>query len=134
MDIGELIKIKRKERGLTQEELGKMIGVKKSAVYKYEKGIIKNLKRSVLENLSNILEIDPAVLILGADDGISERIKVNRNAGDIYFMQGPVDGEVLDAEIAMYELAKYLKEHRNLFTKNDVEAMICFAQTLINRK
>ncbi len=33
---GERIKKLRKEKGLTQEQLGKLLGVKKSAIAKYE--------------------------------------------------------------------------------------------------
>ena len=36
--IGEMIKAARKERKLTQEELGKLIGVQKAQISKLEKG------------------------------------------------------------------------------------------------
>ena len=36
--IGEMIKATRKERNLTQEELGKLIGVQKAQISKLEKG------------------------------------------------------------------------------------------------
>jgi len=36
--IGEMIKKARKERNLTQEELGKLIGVQKAQISKLEKG------------------------------------------------------------------------------------------------
>lgn len=37
-DFSERIKELRKERGLSQESVGSLIGVKKYAVYSYEKG------------------------------------------------------------------------------------------------
>lgn len=40
MDIGEKIRARRLELGMTAEELGSKIGVQKSAVIKYEKGHI----------------------------------------------------------------------------------------------
>ena len=39
MNMGERIKQLRIANGLTQEDLGKYIGVQKSAIRKYEKGI-----------------------------------------------------------------------------------------------
>ena len=42
---GERIKKLRKEKGLTQEQLGKLLGVKKSAIAKYENNRVENLKR-----------------------------------------------------------------------------------------
>ena len=36
--IGEMIKVARKERNLTQEELGKLVGVQKAQISKLENG------------------------------------------------------------------------------------------------
>ena len=36
--VGEMIKTARKERNLTQEELGKLVGVQKAQISKLEKG------------------------------------------------------------------------------------------------
>ena len=63
MTIGEKIKKARLEKGYTQEELGNLIGVQKSAVAKYEKGKIVNIKRSVLAKISKVLEIPPVELV-----------------------------------------------------------------------
>ena len=41
MNMGERIKQLRQANGLTQEELGKYIGVKKAAIMKYEKEMSK---------------------------------------------------------------------------------------------
>lgn len=63
MDIGQKIRNARLSKGYTQEELGKLIGVQKSAVAKYEKGRIVNIKRSVLAKISNVLDIPPVELV-----------------------------------------------------------------------
>ena len=42
---GERIKKLRKEKGLTQQQLGEMLGVQKSAIAKYENGRVPNLKK-----------------------------------------------------------------------------------------
>lgn len=39
MDFSERIKELRMENGMTQEEVGKIIGVKRYSVYSYEKGL-----------------------------------------------------------------------------------------------
>lgn len=59
MKIGEKIKKLRKERGMTQEELGNLLGVKKSAVQKYENGVIQNLKLDTIRKLCAIFSIYP---------------------------------------------------------------------------
>lgn len=66
MNIGEKIKAARLAKGLTQEELGTMLGVQKSAIAKYESGRVVNIKRTTLKKISDILNIRPAELIFEA--------------------------------------------------------------------
>ncbi len=61
--VGDYIKSLRKSKGLTQEELGNMIGVKKAAVQKWESGMVQNLKRNTFKQLSDIFEVSPASFI-----------------------------------------------------------------------
>lgn len=63
MDIGSKIKAARISKGMTQEELGKHLGVQKSAIAKYENGRVVNIKRSTLKKIADILEIRPSELI-----------------------------------------------------------------------
>lgn len=63
MNIGDKIRNARLAKGYTQEELGNLIGVQKSAVAKYEKGRVVNIKRSVLAKISQVLEIPPVELV-----------------------------------------------------------------------
>ncbi len=63
MDIGAKIKAARIAKGLTQEELGKLLGVQKSAIAKYENGRVVNIKRSTLKKISDVLGVRPSELI-----------------------------------------------------------------------
>lgn len=63
MDIGEKIKTARLAKGMTQQELGELLGVQKSAIAKYENGRVVNIKRSTLKKISDILDIRPSELI-----------------------------------------------------------------------
>lgn len=63
MKTGTLIKELRKSKGMTQEELGELLGVKKAAVQKYEKGEIVNLKLATIKKLCEIFQIPPGKLI-----------------------------------------------------------------------
>ena len=63
MDIGRKIKKARLERGLTQQELGNIIGVQKSAIAKYESGRVVNIKRSTLQKITKALNIRPSELL-----------------------------------------------------------------------
>lgn len=63
LEIGQKIRKARLERGLTQQELGKIVGVQKSAIAKYENGRVVNIKRSTLQKIASALEIRPSELI-----------------------------------------------------------------------
>lgn len=63
METGDVIKKLRTEKGLTQEELGKILGVQKSAVAKYEKGRVENLKRSTIKKMADYFEVSPLVFL-----------------------------------------------------------------------
>ena len=81
MEIGLKIKTARQAKGMTQEELGEILGVQKSAVAKYENGRIVNIKRSTLKKISDVLDIPPFELVFNEekptkDDELSENIKL----------------------------------------------------------
>ncbi len=63
MEIGQKIKKARLERGMTQQELGDIVGVQKSAIAKYECGRVVNIKRSTLQKIAKALNIRPSELI-----------------------------------------------------------------------
>jgi len=63
MIMGERIRQLRLEKQLTQEELGKLVGVQRSAVQKWEKGHTQNLKRNVIERLSSFFGVSPSYLM-----------------------------------------------------------------------
>lgn len=57
MTVGEKIRERRLALGMTMEDLGKSMNVGRSAINKYEKGIVDDLKSSQLIKLSKILGI-----------------------------------------------------------------------------
>lgn len=63
MLMGQKIKEARKKKGLTQEELGNIVGVQKSAIAKYENGRVVNIKRSTLQKIASTLNLRPSELI-----------------------------------------------------------------------
>lgn len=62
-DMGNRIYQKRKELGLTMEELGNKLGVNKTAVNKWEKGIVKNIKQSTIKEMADIFGCSPSWLM-----------------------------------------------------------------------
>lgn len=62
-NTGAYIKRLRNERGMTQEELGELLGVKKAAVQKWESGRVKNLKRDTIKKMAEFFGVSPALFI-----------------------------------------------------------------------
>lgn len=67
MEIGQKIREARILKGMTQEELGNMIGLQKSAIAKYENGRVVNIKRSTLQKLAQALDLRGSDLIIEAN-------------------------------------------------------------------
>ena len=68
MTTGDRIRQLRLAHQMTQEELGAKVGVQKAAIYKYENGLVVNLKRSTIEKLAAALETTPTYLMGMEDD------------------------------------------------------------------
>jgi len=66
-EIGNKIKELRLSNHLTMEEFGNRIGVGKSAVNKYEKGRVENIKRTTIEQICKAFNVTPEWL-LGLDE------------------------------------------------------------------
>ena len=60
---GEIIKLIRTQNNLTQDEFGDILGVKKSAIQKYESGTIVNFKTDVLRRFYSYFGVSPWFLI-----------------------------------------------------------------------
>lgn len=86
-DIGSKLYNRRKELGLTLEEVGDAVGVGKSTVRKWENGMIKNMGRDKIVRLAKVLQIPSVELVPdGSQDELSsdeiELVKLYRAADD----------------------------------------------------
>lgn len=63
MDTGAYIKQLRNEKGISQTELGKIVGVQRAAVQKWECGITQNLKRETIKKLADYFNVSPSSFI-----------------------------------------------------------------------
>lgn len=74
MKVGQYIRELRQNKGISQEELGKMIGVKRAAVQKWECGTVKNLKRTTIQKLADYFGVSPATFVV---DDATEYMEAN---------------------------------------------------------
>lgn len=64
-EMGNRIKQLRLQAHMTQEELGKIIGVNKAAIQKYESGHVTNIKRRKISALCRFFNVSPTWLRWG---------------------------------------------------------------------
>lgn len=67
-EMGRRIRELRIAAGLTQEQLGELVGLQKSAVAKYENGKTENMKRNVIQSMAKVLGVSPSYLMGFEDD------------------------------------------------------------------
>lgn len=77
--MNEIIKMKRLEKNMSLEEVGKLVGVGKSTVRKWENGMIENMGRDKIVALSKALDISPIDIL-----GMSEKDLPKSSIESIY--------------------------------------------------
>ena len=88
MDIGERIKTRRKEIGLSAEQVADQLKVSPATIYRYESSDIANMRIDKLEPIAKVLKTTPAYLMGWEDkkendldnDDPEELIILNRTA------------------------------------------------------
>lgn len=63
MKIGERIRARRNQVGMTADQLAEKIGKDRATIYRYENGDIGNLPLTILEPLARVLNTSPALLM-----------------------------------------------------------------------
>ena len=64
--MGERILLNRREKGMTQERLGELVGVTKNTIYRLERGQLTKINSDVLRALAKSLNVSSDYL-LGID-------------------------------------------------------------------
>ena len=84
---GERIKELRKIANLSQEELGRRVGLQRAAINKYERGMVTNIPLAVIEKLAQVLDVSPTYIV-GWDDTspnpLSTEVKILQGVKQFY--------------------------------------------------
>lgn len=115
MDTGKYIRDLRCQKGISQEELGRIAGVQRAAVQKWESGRTQNLKRATIQKLADYFGVSPATFIETEDTPyFYENIK-------------PIDMKKIPmlGKIACGEPIYCNEEHEYISTVADIDADFC---------
>lgn len=105
--IGERIKRLRKEKKLTQSQLGEFLGVEKSAVAKWENGRTKNLKRETIQAMAQLFGVRPSYILEGDD------YKIMLNQQEIILVQQFREADEQQKRLALYALSMNGEKHND---------------------
>lgn len=121
-EIGKIIFERRKQLGLTLEDVGNAVGVGKSTVRKWENGMIKNMGRDKIAALAAVLQLDPVQLVPMPDVQLNLKMFGNDE-----------DAERLEALHQDPRLGM-LFDHARKMSKEDVDFMIQMADRILKDK
>lgn len=74
MTVGERIKARRKQLGLSVDDIAEKLGKNRATIYRYESDEIENLPLNILEPLAKVLNVSPAYL-MGWENIVSYKTK-----------------------------------------------------------
>ena len=60
---GTRIKYLRSLTNMSQEELGRRVGVQRAAINKYEKGTVENIPIKTIEKIADVFEVSPTFIV-----------------------------------------------------------------------
>ena len=84
---GTRIKYLRQLTNMSQEELGRRVGVQRAAINKYEKGSVTNIPIKTIEKIANVFEVSPTFIVGWNNESsnpLSAEVKVLRGVQRFY--------------------------------------------------
>ena len=117
--FGEKLRAKRLERGLTQEQLGALVDLRKSGVAKYENGRIRNVSTEMATRFADALGVGVHELL--------ESFERNLYALDFYVREEPefvcvgINGHTASAHFTYEEWARVRADGRMAVVLNAVQ-------------
>jgi DNA-binding XRE family transcriptional regulator len=103
--MGMRIQQKREELGLTQEELGKKLGVSRQTIYKWESGSVQHFDRSYVQKMADLFHCSPAWLMnMESTNAVVTYEAKGREPVTLSVDESPIIGEV-GKRAALYKAA-----------------------------
>ena len=124
-NIGNKLKNRRLDLGLTLEDVGQAVGVGRSTVQRWESGLIKNMGRDKIASLARVLKMNPVELVPYSD--------LEQSTYGEVFEVSDEDQQRLEALHQDPRLG-ILFDHTRKMKKEDVDFMIQMAERMIQER
>ena len=142
-EIAKKLYERRKELGLTLEEVGNAVGVGRSTVRKWENGMIKNMGRDKIAKLAQVLQMNPVDLVpftqpvQRAEVAVDEALRKLKKMNDI---TANAEGMILEDDWARLEALHQdprlglLFDRTRRMSKEDVDFMLQMADRIVKER
>ena len=128
MKVGDRIRAKRQDMGMSVDELAARLGKNRATVYRYEKGDLENMPVNVLEPLAEVLQTTPAYLMGWTPDAYDWERDLDHRLDSVY---GPrweavlksCGGDYSKAWLAWKDIGREQAEEARKMWRADQEAV-----------
>ena len=110
MTIYERIKARRKELGLTADEVANVLGISRATVYRYESSEIEKLPITILEPLAKVLKTTPSYLMGWTESQIIYEPKKEMLISNFDLLNNSGQDKAIDYVSDLADNPKYQKE------------------------
>ena len=103
--MGQRIREKRLEKGLSLEALGKILGVQRAAVSKWELGAVENISQTKIKEMAKLFQCSPSWL-MGYDEEKTTNPEELEKALELYDQYKHAIPQVQDAVEALLKSSR----------------------------
>ena len=104
--LGTRIKELRMIADMSQEELGRRVGVQRAAIQKYEKGTVENVPIKTIENIAKVFNVSPTYLVGWTEEVYNELSMEVKILAGIKLFYGKDAVDLLESYLSVPPVAK----------------------------
>lgn len=110
---------------MSQEELGRRVGVQRAAIQKYEKGVVENIPIKTIEKIASVFDVSPNYLVGWTEDNygsLAMEVRILQGIKKIYGNDcvGVLETYVTLNSIGKRRLYQYLSDMERLYSENNI--------------
>lgn len=106
MNPGTRIKELRLIADMSQEELGRRVGVQRAAIQKYEKGSVENIPLKTIEKIARVFDVSPTYIVGWngeANNPLAVEVRIVQGVKTFFGMESL---ELLETYLALDDVGK----------------------------
>lgn len=117
---GTRIKELRTLSGMSQEELGRRVGVQRAAINKYEVGSVTNIPITTIENIARVFDVSPTYIVgwtESAHNHLAAEVRIIQGVKAFYGKETVdlLEGYITLSPMGRKKILQYLEDMSQLY-------------------